>query len=91
MPSNSSIATNYTQIEADRSDDAVLLETINTYLTLFYMTHKSLAHEISEYNTAIDYIRTICAGDEQAETALLVTLAKDFYRSSFGHKWELRK
>ena len=83
--------TKYTQIESARSDDAITLETINTYLTLFYMTHKSLSHEIQEYNVAIDYIRTICAGDEEAETALLVTLAADYYRSCFGHQWTERR
>ena len=80
----------YQAIEDARSDDAILLESINHELTVWFCSRKGFGNEIDEYNTAIDYIRTITDGDEVAETVLLVQLAKDFFRSLYGRNWEAK-
>lgn len=85
------VPANWQALEADRSADAIELESVNHYLTLFYCSHPQLQNEIREYKTAQSYLETI-AGDNDADaTHLLLTLAKDQYRLVFGHSWEVRR
>ena len=74
-------------IEADRTPDAILLETINHHLTIWFCSHRGCQDEIREYKVAQQYLETVAGDDEQAAAHLLITLAKDYFRALYGHDW----
>ncbi len=88
---NTTLSPKYQHIEFARSDDAIELESINSYLCLFFMSHPGLQQEIEEYHVAQDYLETIAGDDLEVDTHLKLTLAADFYRACFGHTWAERR
>ena len=80
--------TNYTQIESARSDDAVLLETLNHFITLWYMAHPACRDEIKRYKAACRELDALAGIDDEAATVLAIVNAKDEFRSLYGHEWQ---
>lgn len=78
----------YQTLEANRSPDAILLETINHALTMWFCAHVGCQDEIAEYKTAQKYLEAVAGNDEYADTYLKLTLARDWYRALYGHEWD---
>ena len=83
--------TYYAALEATRTPEAVEIETINHYLTLYYCANPKLQDEVREYEAAQRKLEIMAGDDDLAATYLLLTLAKDTYRMVFGHGWEVRR
>lgn len=79
--------TKYTAIEENRSQVSCDIEAINHMITLWFMQHKGCTDEIKQYNTALDQLYTIAGEDDLAASYLQCQLAKDWFRSLYGHDW----
>src|SRR5512140_3774898 len=58
-------AAQYATLEANRTDDAVELETVNHELTLWFMAHPGCRDEIDEYKQAQDELDIIAGLDDE--------------------------
>lgn len=75
-------------IEDARPAIACEIEKINHMITLWFMRHKGCQGEIEQYNTALDQLMTIAGNDDEAASYLQCQLARDWFRSLYGHDWE---
>ena len=85
----------YEALEANRTPEAVELETVTHYVTLWFMAHPDCSDEIDQYQKSQDAMRklageTDCEHDD-TETYLLLTDAKQWYVSLYAHRWEERR
>jgi len=91
MSHNTKTQEYYQALEANRTPEAVELETVCHYLTLWFIVHPDCSDEIDEFNKSQNAMRTLAGGDDATETYLLLTDAKQWYQSLYAHSWDLRK
>jgi len=74
-------------IEAERTPEAVEIETIGTALTIWFSQHKGCKSEIAQFKAAERWLDTIAGDDDDASAYLKLTLYRDWYRALHGHDW----
>jgi hypothetical protein len=75
-------------IDQSRSEIAIQIEAISHMLTVWFMSHKGCSDEIEQYNAAIDHMHDLAGDDSEVASYLHYTLARDWFRSLYGHNWE---
>lgn len=87
MTKNTPLPSNGQLIDQSRSDISRNIEAINHMLTVWFMQHKGCENEIEQYHTALDQLYVIAGNDDEAASYLQYALARDWFRSLYGHDW----